>query len=68
MNGQETLFQKRPIQVHAYRYGGNEPMIIKTLEGDMKAMPGDWIITGIAGETYPCKDDIFQSTYMPVKS
>jgi len=28
-------------------------MIIKTLEGDMKAMPGDWIITGVTGETYP---------------
>jgi len=37
--------------------------IIKTLEGDMVARPGDWIITGIKGEKYPCKPDIFEATY-----
>lgn len=39
--------------------------IVKTLEGDMIARPGDWIITGIEGEKYPCKDDIFKKTYEP---
>ena len=29
-------------------------------------MPGDWIITGIAGETYACKPDIFEQTYEPM--
>lgn len=43
-------------------------MIISTLEGDMTALPGDWIITGVAGETYPCKPEIFQATYEPVDS
>lgn len=38
-------------------------MLIKTLEGEMKAMPGDWIIKGIKNELYPCKDDIFKATY-----
>lgn len=39
---------------------------IKTLEGTMKASPGDWIIRGVAGEYYPCKPDIFAATYEPV--
>lgn len=38
---------------------------IKTLEGDMIAEPGDWIIRGIKGELYPCKPDIFAATYEP---
>lgn len=36
---------------------------ITTLEGVMKADPGDWIIKGVQGEFYPCKPDIFASTY-----
>ena len=39
---------------------------IRTLEGDMRVMPGDWIITGVNGEVYPCKPDIFAKTYEPV--
>lgn len=37
--------------------------IIPTLEGEMHAEPGDWIIRGIAGEFYPCKPDIFAASY-----
>lgn len=37
--------------------------IIRTLEGNMIVNPGDWVITGIKGERYPCKPDIFQVTY-----
>lgn len=36
---------------------------IKTLEGDMKASVGDYIIKGVNGEYYPCKPDIFDKTY-----
>lgn len=36
---------------------------IKTLEGVMRANPGDYIIKGIKDEIYPCKFDIFQATY-----
>lgn len=39
---------------------------IKTLEGVMTAGPDDWIIRGVKGEIYPCRDDIFQMTYEPV--
>ena len=38
-------------------------LIISTLEGDMKASKGDYIIKGIKGEFYPCKPDIFKSIY-----
>ena len=36
---------------------------IETLEGDHIVTPGDWIITGVKGEHYPCKPDIFEMTY-----
>ena len=36
---------------------------IKTFEGGHIVCPGDWIITGIKGEKYPCKPDIFSETY-----
>lgn len=42
-------------------------LIIKTLEGDHAANPGDWIIKGVKGEFYPCKPDIFAITYEAVK-
>ena len=43
-------------------YISEEELIIHTLEGDMKANKGDYIITGINGEKYPCKPDIFIKT------
>jgi hypothetical protein len=38
---------------------------IDTLEGGHNVCPGDWIITGVKGEHYPCKPDIFAATYEP---
>ena len=52
---------KKPVIVEAYQT--DKEMIIHTLEGDMKASIGDWIITGLRGEKYPCKPDIFEKTY-----
>lgn len=40
---------------------------IPTLEGTMRADIGDWIIRGVRGEFYPCRDDIFRMTYEPVE-
>lgn len=40
---------------------------IDTLEGGHTVCPGDVIITGVAGEMYPCKPDIFAKTYEPVE-
>lgn len=46
--------------------GKPQIMIIKTLEGDMTASVGDYIIKGVNGELYPCKPDIFEKTYEPI--
>lgn len=37
--------------------------IVETLEGRMMVRPGDMVITGVAGERYPCKPEIFEATY-----
>ena len=58
------IFRKKPIEVKATRCHTRE--MIPTLEGELTAKPGDWIITGIAGERYPCKNKIFRETYEPV--
>jgi hypothetical protein len=42
---------------------GNPTLKIETPEGVMTASVGDWIIKGIAGEFYPCKDEVFRATY-----
>jgi hypothetical protein len=52
-------------------YGNPEPgdwslvIFVVTPEGTMKAEAGSWIVTGIQGERYPVKSDIFQATYEP---
>ena len=45
---------------------GIDHILIPTLEGDIRAEPGDWIIKGVNGEFYPCKPDIFEKTYESV--
>lgn len=58
-------YVKKPVVIEAYQT--DKEMIIHTLEGDMKASVGDYIITGVHGEQYPCKPDIFQETYQPLE-
>ena len=41
-------------------------IVIPTLEGDHRADVGDWIITGVKDERYPCKPDIFEQIYEAV--
>ena len=41
--------------------------VIQTLEGELTVSDRDWIITGVKGERYPCKPDIFEATYELVK-
>lgn len=43
-------------------------IFINTLEGEMRAECGDWIIKGVKGEFYPCKPDIFKKIYDIVES
>jgi hypothetical protein len=59
-------FRKRPVIIEAEQ--ATEKTTIGTLEGEMTANPGDLIITGVKGERYPCKPDIFAMTYEPIES
>jgi len=54
-------FRKKPIVITAERI--TEKIEIKTREGTLFGYPGEWLITGVQGEKYPCKDDIFRQTY-----
>ena len=50
------------------RRGGDENGVLvnywmDTLEGRMHVSAGDWVIKGVKGEFYPCKEDIFKMTY-----
>ena len=71
-------FRKKPVIIEATQWfeHGDHPMVkpyntpklgwIDTLEGGHIVSSGDWIITGVNGEHYPCKPDIFEKTYEPV--
>ena len=66
MNTQKMKYRKKPVVIEAYQT--DKEIIIHTLEGDMKASIGDYIITGVDGEQYPCKPDIFEKTYNLVEN
>ena len=71
-------FRKKPVVIEATQWWkpGDHPEVfsdsegdsrIDTLEGDIHFVTaGDWIITGVKGEVYACKPDIFDMTYEPV--
>jgi len=67
-------FRKKPVVIEATQWfkDGDHPAVekwndgeyrIRTLEGAHIVTPADWIITGVKGEHYPCKPDIFDMTY-----
>ncbi len=73
-------FRKKPIVIEAEQFfpdrlpwpeGVDAKSVsgwrIETLEGVHSVTPGDWIITGIQGEKYPCKPDIFEARYERVE-
>jgi len=62
----DWIMSYRTKDNHWIDYNGFH-FVITTLEGQMKAIRGDMIIKGIAGEIYPCKKDIFDATYESVK-
>ena len=75
-------FRKLPVEIEATQFNapGDHPAVvassqsptgfgIHTLEHTQikhEVTPGDWIITGVKGEVYPCKPDIFATTYEQV--
>ena len=71
-------YRKKPVVIEATQWfkDGDHPEVlvhhhpklkncgwVDTLEGGHIVTPGDWIITGVKGEHYPCKPDIFDLTY-----
>lgn len=49
--------------LHYFEHDGLKTLKVRTLEGDMIASRGDWIICGLRGEFYPCKPDVFEKKY-----
>ena len=60
VNGMPWSFE---YQGHPITHENDDCYLIPTLEGTMKFTPDDMLITGVQGEIYPCKRDIFESTY-----
>jgi hypothetical protein len=74
-----SKFRKKPVVIEAAQFWVNAPegwpdgvykdstsptgYRIDTLEGSHQVTEGDWIITGVKGERYACKPDIFEQTY-----
>src|SRR5687767_12987011 len=68
-------FRKKPVVIDAVQWLPGTRVhgvvdhgawgAIETLEGTMRVDSGDWVITGVKGEKYPCKPDIFAATYEP---
>jgi len=56
-NGKATYFRTEKCS------DGKSYCTIETLEGNMTATEGDFIIKGVNGEFYPCKEDVFEKTY-----
>ena len=65
MSKEVKKYRTLPIVLAAYQT--DEEMDIETLEGVMHASIGDYIVTGIKGEKYPVKPDIFENLYEEVK-
>ena len=58
-------FRKRPVVIEAIRL--TAPHTVRTLEGAMRGRVGDYLVTGVRGEQYPVKAEIFEATYEPVE-
>ena len=61
--GPLTAENAADIQAWCGGYRQETELVISTLEGQMTASFGDYIIRGVQGEFYPCKPDIFAATY-----
>lgn len=66
-NATEIANWTKQLSSERYIEDGGDYLLIQTLEGTMKAIPGDFIIKGIKNEFYPCKPDIFEQTYEKVE-
>lgn len=64
----EGTYTRVGVEVPSY-HGDPDDLVtmIETLEGELIVSPGDWIITGVEGECYLCKPDIFEVLYEKVE-
>jgi len=74
-------YRKKPVVIEAVQFNklGDHPSVVQTDQSPTgfgintlehtaikhEVTPGDWIITGVQGEVYACKPDIFEATYEP---
>lgn len=75
-----SKWRKKPVVIEAVQYDRGRPAPdgvcfcesgdphIHTLEGPLNVLHLDWIITGVKGEKYPCKPDVFEATYELVEA
>jgi hypothetical protein len=61
LNDDDSMFQSPKVVI---KEDGSE-FIVATLEGTMTGQKGDWLIKGLKGEFYPCRNDIFVASYEP---
>lgn len=69
-SGGKAHYQSTPIQAPGPGRGITEVpphIVIETLEGNMKAFPGDYVIKGIKGEFYPHQGAFFLEAYEPAE-
>jgi len=64
VNGMPWSFEYKG---HRITHENDERYLIPTLEGTHNMTPQDMLITGVKGEVYPCKIDIFEATYEPAE-
>lgn len=64
VNGMPWIFDYKG---HSITHENDELYLIPTLEGVHNFTPADMLITGVQGEIYPCKNDIFEATYEPAE-
>lgn len=58
-------FRKRPLVIYAEQM--DQAFSVLTLEGVMTGNLGDYLITGVLGEQYPCRKDVFEASYEPAE-
>lgn len=58
-------YRHKPVVVEAYQARYED--VIKTLEGEMKVHPGDYVVRGVLGEYYPVNKEVFDKLYEEVK-
>ena len=67
MTGLVRRYRRRPVVVSA-RGPLTEPEDVVTLEGTLRADVGDYVVTGVIGESWPVRPDVFAATYEPVEA